>query len=339
MFCTTCGKKDEMNGNFCGYCGTKMSNISRGASPVRVSPSQTPPSRRKKPFVLFVSAALVLLAAAFMLIGSYNANPRRNSTDSDYTINDTDSGDNRREAADTTQSSADSNERNNASESRSRLVKTYHFNSGGSVTGWEDHEYDAYGNRRTTRYDGSGSVIGWSEMLFNNEKMYEFAAYDAEGTLLQRQENEFDGMDQWIRMRRTSSNPDVYIEDFEYDGDGILIARTIYEESMPSRVLKIWYRYENDSNGQQISRTGYQDDGSIESRFDYDSDGNTICQYFYDNGRMMRYVVSEHNTHGQLTKQTTYDDSDSIISWSELEYSTGSVLLESISPITTLLLA
>lgn len=119
---------------------------------------------------------------------------------------------------------------------------------------------------------------------------------------------------------------------YEYDSEGHLVKQTSpvsndYDDIMQQDWLGgegICTTWEYDDNGNEMKKTWYRRDGSVNftSETEYDDNGRKVKSTDYDaDGSVTGWTeANEYSADGQVTKQTSYDADGSVNGWSETEY-------------------
>lgn len=135
----------------------------------------------------------------------------------------------------------------------------------------------------------SGSVYS------RGEDFYTLTTYDESGKRIKEEDVNADGS--LFRARN-----------YEYDAEGKLVKRTVYDEEG----LREYYLYEYDAEGKLLKELDYDADGTLDDYtvYIYDASGRVTREEDYDDeGELDEYHLCEYNAAGKLIKKSTYDES------------------------------
>jgi hypothetical protein len=211
------------------------------------------------------------------------------------------------------------------SKEKKQLVEKITYDADGSISGWNEYEYDSAGNKvKEITYLADGILFNWTEYEYDsrgNLTRENIHAYDTGiEKYIYEHEYEYDSVGNQTKATRYKNDGSIAgWTEYEYDSHGNQTKETIYGNDGS---ISGWYEYEYDSVGNLTKEIWYNgDDGSSRAwtEYEYDSAGNmTLETSQYENGSL-RYYECEYDNAGKLMKKTSYYH-DSLDVWWEYEY-------------------
>lgn len=162
------------------------------------------------------------------------------------------------------------------------IKKTYNYTNG-TTWGWDTYEYDNEGRLTFTRsYDADGKAEPYTEEVYAEDGTHtETIHYLATGALWYRDVYEYtDGVATKKKSVMNDGSSGGYSV-FEYDGNGLLVKDTWYNES---GVSDYYYVFEYDTAGKCIMGTHYSADGTLEYYYEtvYGEHGRKVKDIWYN---------------------------------------------------------
>lgn len=317
MFCNNCGEKTEEGKRFCTKCGAPVpvntSDLYRYNNTNSYAPLPNDSNRNKSmKGIILIILLLLLIVLLVGIIVYVSMESKKDKEDSHITggqsvvtssETDNENSDRGEEAGAQSASSADTEyiyRRTSKVESDKNLKYEYEFNEQGYETECRVYSYDTseliyrrvreYNEEgkeiRTTRYDASGNVDWMQEITYGHTEVHKSVKSEEE--------------------RYYSREGKSHM--VAYDGAGNILVES-----------------EFDIYGNEMKRTSYGEDGTIEwsydYKFEYDDLGNIVVDKRYDsNGNIYFWQEREFDSEGIELKRTNYTPEGTVDWWYEYKY-------------------
>lgn len=205
-----------------------------------------------------------------------------------------------------------------------KILAIDEYNEAGDNVYGENYYNGKLDSTIETEYDAAGNQIKWAQ-IFTEEAIERYGykiseyryAYDAAGKLIKEEhytDDHLDVTDEYIIGEDGRTMEDnrynngklsyrfVYSYEFDEAGNVVRELQEYYDTSGTYRGVYT-YEYEYDDKNNQIKKVCYNNDGSIYSLFEYDSDGNLLM---LQHGGTDYVIYREYNEAGYMTKSSSY---------------------------------